>query len=172
MHLLKLHLLGNTHVAPGMVQGRANEHGVPPMLQVPPPHVLSDVHAMVASFEQRPPHAESVTQLNPVTEQVPVRHSVELQEKLPSQVSPLACSVVQVRIPTGAAVSQNRPFWHWVVDVHATPEPSNARHTGPPTAAVSQNSPLAQPWAEHGMLSVGSALHTRFVAQKLSGAHS
>src|SRR5262249_37178584 len=150
----------------------ANEHGAPPMLQVPPPHVLSAVHDMVMSFEQRPPHVESVKQLNPVTEQVPVRHNVEEQAKLPSQVAPLASSGVQVRIPTGAAVSQNRPFWHWVVDVHAVPEPSNARHTAPPTAAVSQNRPLAQPWAEHGMPSVGSAAHSRFVAQKLSVAHS
>jgi hypothetical protein len=148
-------------------------HGAPLMLQVPvPPHVLSVVHDMVVSFEQRPPHVASLRQLNPVTEQVPVRHSVDVQAKLPPQVSPLACSGVQVRVPTGAPVSQNRPFWHWGVDVHATPEPSNARHTAPPTAAVSQNSPLAQPWAEHGMFSVGSAMQVRFVAQKLSVAHS
>jgi hypothetical protein len=143
------------------------------MLHVPGlPHVLSVVHESVASFEQRPPHVVSLRQLNPVTEQVPVRHSADVQAKLPPQVSPVACSGVQLRIPTAAPVSQNRPFWHWVVDVHATPEPSNARHTAPPTAAVSQNSPLAQPWAEHGMLSVGSAVHVRFVLQKLFVAHS
>jgi hypothetical protein len=147
-------------------------HGVPPTLHVPCPQLTSVVQNRVMSFEHRPSHDVSVKQLNPVTEQVPVRHSVDVQAELPSQVSPLACSAVQVRIPTGALVSQNRLFWHWVVDVHATPEPSNPRHTGPPTAAVSQNSPLAQPWAEHGMLSVGSAVQVRFAAQKLSVAHS
>src|SRR5882672_6141006 len=126
MHLPRLHLLGNTHMFPAPTQSVGAKHCVPPMVHVPAPHVLSIAQEMFGGFEQRPLHAESVRQLNPVIEQVPVRHSVEVQAKPPLQVSPLACSGVQVRSPTGAPVSQNRPFWHWTVDVQAALAPSSA----------------------------------------------